>query len=106
MTTGTSGVSALTGGNCTQEEHEAYVDSEFRACVNASDRMTTPELYDLLPVPKTPTTGDALAADLQTPFTRFAEVFRREGIRLSDEAHAQMEQGLAELGSTINALRR
>lgn len=30
MTSGTSGVSGLTGGNCTQEEHEAYQE-EFRA---------------------------------------------------------------------------
>jgi uncharacterized membrane protein len=82
MMTGTSGVSGLTGGNCTREEWNR-------------SRATS-----------TPTAGEALAADLRVPFNRFAEVFKREGTRFSDEAHQQMEQALTELGGTIIALRR
>jgi hypothetical protein len=88
MVTGTSGISGLTGGNCTHEEHEAY------------ERLVRERF-----TPTPPTPEASLAADLRVPFNRFAAVFNREGMRLSDDAHAQMEQGLAELGSTINALR-
>jgi hypothetical protein len=89
MITGTSGVSGLTGGNCTKEEHEAY--QRLLAQI-------TPPGYP------PPTREESLAADLQTPYHRFAAVFRREGVRLSDDAHAQMETALTELASTINAL--
>lgn len=85
MVTATSGISGLSGGNCTRDDYDA------------AHRV----LLELFP----PTAEQALAADLTTPYHRFAEVFRREGMRLSDMAHAQMEQALTELGGTILALK-
>jgi hypothetical protein len=92
MVTGTSGISGLTGGNCSIEEHNEY--QRLYAQWDASRATTCPTL------------GDALAADLTAPFNRFCAVFMAEGKRLGDQAYAQMEAGLAELGSTILALTR
>jgi hypothetical protein len=91
MVTGTTGVSALTGGNCSLEEHHEY--QRLYAQWDASRATTCPTL------------GDALAADLTTPFNRFVGVFMAEGGAMGDQAYAQMEAGLAELGSTILALK-
>jgi hypothetical protein len=99
----TSGISGLTGGNCTQEEAEQYRAHEaaLRAIgwVAWSDEPRGPDQESW------PRPYDTVVANLEATFRAFARVFTSAGSRLTDDELHQFEDALAELGSTVNALR-
>jgi hypothetical protein len=101
---GTSGVSALTGGNCTREEYNA--DHAHEAALRAigwvawSDEPRGPDQESW------PRPYDNLAADLEERFDNLAAIFASAGARLTDEEHELFEHELTELGGTVIALRR